>query len=90
MFPKEYHHQIFIAEHGSWNSKESMGYRVSLVRLQGDTPVSYEDFLTGFINKQNNQGCGRPVDVLQMPDGSLLVSDDLNGRVYRITYNENI
>lgn len=85
-FPAEYRNQIFIAEHGSWVRAEPIGYRVSLVRLDGDAAVSYEDFATGWL-QEDGQRWGRPVDVQVMPDGSLLVSDDLAGAIYRIWYD---
>jgi len=85
-FPTEYKNQIFIAEHGSWNRSKKIGYRISLVRLDADgQAVSYEPFATGWLQGQTNWG--RPVDLEQMPDGSLLVSDDQSGAVYRITYD---
>jgi glucose/arabinose dehydrogenase len=83
MFPEHYQNQIFIAEHGSWNRIIPTGYRVSLVRRENNTPVSYEIFAEGWL--QNGVPWGRPVDVLVMPDGALLVSDDLAGAVYRIS-----
>lgn len=85
MFPEEYRNQIFIAEHGSWNRKIPIGYRVSLVRLENGTPVSYEPFADGWL--QGLASWGRPVDVLVMPDGALLVSDDKNNAIYRISYS---
>lgn len=84
MFPAEYKNQIFIAEHGSWNRSKKNGYRITLVRVKDNKAVSYEDFATGW--KQGESVWGRPVDVLNMPDGSLLVSDDYTGAVYRIYY----
>jgi glucose/arabinose dehydrogenase len=84
MFPPEYRHQIFIAEHGSWNRSTPIGYRVSLVRLEGDRAVTYETFAQGWL--RNGRPWGRPVDVLVMPDGALLVSDDHAGAIYRISY----
>ena len=84
MFPEEYRNQIFIAEHGSWNRKIPIGYRVTLVRLENGTPVSYEPFADGWL--QGLAAWGRPVDVLVMPDGALLVSDDKNNAIYRISY----
>ena len=84
MFPAEYRGQIFIAEHGSWNRSRKIGYRVMLVRLKGDETVSYEPFAEGWL--QGEKEWGRPVDVLVMPDGALLVSDDAAGAVYRISY----
>jgi glucose/arabinose dehydrogenase len=84
MFPAEYRQQIFIAEHGSWNRSTPIGYRVSLVRLENNRAVSYEPFAQGWL--QDGKTWGRPVDVLVMPDGSLLVSDDRADVIYRIRY----
>jgi len=84
MFPAQYRKQIFIAEHGSWNRSKKSGYRVSLVRLQGDKVVAYETFASGWL--QGESAWGRPADVLVLPDGSLLVADDQAGAIYRITY----
>jgi glucose/arabinose dehydrogenase len=86
MFPEEYRNQIFIAEHGSWNRDQKIGYRVMLVRLNGSDPVSYEPFIEGWLQGEDNWG--RPADVLIMPDGSMLVSDDQAGLIYRVTYDE--
>jgi glucose/arabinose dehydrogenase len=85
MFPEEYRGQALIAEHGSWNRSSKVGYRVSLVRFAGGQPVAYEVFTDGWLQKQNVSG--RPVDLLELPDGSLLVSDDQNGVIYRISYS---
>ena len=84
MFPANYRNQIIIAEHGSWNRSQKIGYRLMLVRLKGNNAISYQSFVTGWLQGQKNWG--RPVDVLVMPDGSLLVSDDYAGILYRITY----
>jgi glucose/arabinose dehydrogenase len=84
MFPSEFRGQVFIAEHGSWNRSKPIGYRVSLVRLEGNRAASYEVFADGWL--QGGRSWGRPVDVQVLPDGSLLVSDDKAGRIYRITY----
>jgi glucose/arabinose dehydrogenase len=84
MFPSEYRDQIFIAEHGSWNRVVPIGYRVALVRLENGTPVGTEVFADGWL--QGTGAWGRPVDLQVMPDGSLLVSDDRAGAIYRITY----
>ena len=83
-FPPAYRHQVFIAEHGSWNRSAKIGYRVSLVRLQGNKAVSYEPFAEGWL--QGESAWGRPADLLVLPDGSLLVSDDHAGAIYRITH----
>ncbi len=84
-FPPSYRNQIFIAEHGSWNRSKKIGYRVTLVRLENNRAVSYEPFATGWL--QGETAWGRPADVLVMPDGSLLVSDDYAGAIYRIRYH---
>ena len=84
MFPEAYRNQVFIAEHGSWNRSRKIGYRIMLVRLNGDTATTYEPFATGWLQGESNWG--RPVDVLVMPDGALLVSDDQAGIIYRISY----
>jgi len=86
MFPDEYKKQIFIAEHGSWNRSKKSGYRVSLVRLDGNRAVSYEPFASGWLNEETDEIWGRPVDVELLPDGSMLVSDDYAGAIYRIYY----
>jgi glucose/arabinose dehydrogenase len=86
MFPKSYQNQIFIAEHGSWNRSHKVGYRITLVRLQGNRELSYEPFAQGWLIGENEWG--RPVDLEVMADGSMLVSDDQNGVIYRITYAE--
>ncbi len=95
MFPAEYKGQIFIAEHGSWNREDPLGYRVMQVRFDGDRVVSYEVFAEGWLaggdgdgNKQGSADAwGRPVDLMVMPDGALLVSDDAAGKIYRIAYS---
>ena len=85
MFPEEYQNQVFIAEHGSWNRAEKIGYRVSLVK-PGNGEASYEPFISGWLKDESVSG--RPVDILLMPDGSMLVSDDYSGRIYRVAYSE--
>jgi glucose/arabinose dehydrogenase len=85
MFPAEYRNQIFIAEHGSWNRSRKTGYRVSLVRLDPSGKVkSYETFAQGWL--QGESAWGRPVDLEVLADGSLAVSDDSAGVIYRISY----
>jgi glucose/arabinose dehydrogenase len=87
MFPKTYKNAIFIARHGSWNKSQKQGGDVVVVKLDKDGKMkSMEPFLTGFL--EDNKYVGRPVDVMQLKDGSLLVSDDWNGAVYRITYGK--
>ena len=84
MFPGAYRGAIFIAEHGSWNRSEPIGYRLTVVDVEGEHASHYRTFASGWL--QGGQAWGRPVDVLEMPDGALLVSDDHLGAVYRITY----
>ena len=85
MFPEPYRRQIFIAEHGSWNRTAPLGYRVMLVRLEGERTTSYEVFAEGWLGA-DGEPWGRPVDILVMPDGALLVSDDKGGKLYRISH----
>ncbi len=88
LFPEEYHNQIFIAEHGSWNRFTPIGYRITVVTLDKDRKaVSYKVFAEGWL--QGRRSWGRPVDVLVMPDGALLVSDDKAGAIYRISYGKD-
>jgi glucose/arabinose dehydrogenase len=84
MFPSEYRDRIFIAEHGSWNRSKKAGYQVISVKISNGQASDVRPFMTGFLQGEN--AWGRPVDVLEMKDGSLLVSDDLAGAIYRITY----
>jgi glucose/arabinose dehydrogenase len=84
-FPAAYRNQIFIAEHGSWNRSRKIGYRITVVRLDASgNAVGYEPFAQGWL--QGEDAWGRPADVLVAPDGSLLVSDDRAGAIYRIRY----
>ena len=88
MFPSAYRNQIFIAEHGSWNRTPEAGhtgYRITVAHVDADEVVRYETFAEGWLGADNT-AWGRPVDVLVMPDGSLLVSDDTAGVIYRITH----
>jgi glucose/arabinose dehydrogenase len=84
-FPEFYRGQLFIAEHGSWNRSEPVGYRLGLARIAEGRVVSYSPFAEGWLGADGVSG--RPVDLLVAPDGSLLVSDDHAGVVYRISYN---
>lgn len=84
-FPERYRNAVFIAEHGSWNRSRKVGYRVSVVRLEGERAVAYEPFVAGWL--QDESAWGRPADVLVMRDGSLLVSDDHAGAIYRVSYS---
>ena len=88
MFPTKYANRLFIAQHGSWNRSRKSGYRVMMVTLNkdGKTVDTVEEFATGWM--ENERAWGRPVDLLVMPDGALLISDDTANAVYRVTYSE--
>ncbi len=90
MFPAEYHDNIFIAMHGSWNRTTKQGYNVMRVILDAKGGATMKPFLTGFLTdeKADPPMWGRPVDVLLMRDGAMLVSDDYNGIIYRISYGK--
>ena len=95
MFPARYKNAVLVAEHGSWNRSKPSGYRVMVARTDGRRVTSYEPFLDGFMpNRENAPGgwgaqaasSGRPADVLQRPDGSVLISDDTGNRLLRVSY----
>ena len=86
MFPGKYRNQIIIAEHGSWNRSKKIGYRLVTVTLRNNRAVIYKEFASGW--KQGEKVWGRPADVLVLPDGSMLVSDDHAGVIYRISYTK--
>ena len=87
-FPNSYKNQILLAEHGSWNRSNKIGYQLSLVRLDGTNAASYEAFASGWLDTEKDEAWGRPVDLEHMPDGSLLVSDDFADVIYRIYYQK--
>ncbi len=83
-FPAKYHNAIFIAEHGSWNRSTPSGYRIVVAYPQPDGTAITEVFAEGWLN--GSRAWGRPADVLEAPDGSLLVSDDSANMIYRIAF----
>jgi glucose/arabinose dehydrogenase len=86
MFPREYHNALFVVRHGSWNKTKKIGGDIVVVKLNADGTVkSIEPFITGFL--VNNNYIGRPVDVEVMKDGSMLISDDWDGAIYRVSYS---
>lgn len=87
LFPDDYQGDLFIAEHGSWNRDRKIGYRVMRVKVVDNRAVSYDPFAYGWLDEDAQEAFGRPVDVIVMPDGSLLVSDDSANAIYRITYS---
>jgi glucose/arabinose dehydrogenase len=84
-FPAEYKNQLFVAQHGSWNRTEPQGYRVALVKFNHEQAISEQDFISGWLNK-DGEILGRPVDILTLPNGSLLISDDKLGVIYKVSY----
>jgi len=84
MFPAKYHDAIFLARHGPWNRSKKWAADVVAIFIDAKGRARMEPFLTGLV--ENNQYLGRPADVMVMKDGSLLVSDDHNGAIYRISY----
>lgn len=87
MFPSEYRNNIFIAEHGSWNRSKKIGYRIERVQLDNASKIAKKEiFAEGWL--QENEAWGKPVDVLVMPDGALLISDEMAGVIYRISYDK--
>ena len=86
MFPSRYRNQIFIAEHGSWNRSVPIGYRITLAVFDNSNTARYQIFADGWL--KNNRAWGRPVDIIVINDGSLLISDDRAGVIYRIFYRD--
>ena len=87
MFPAEYQNTAFIARKGSWNRERPFGFDVVNVRVGEDGKANVRPFITGFNeDKDSYKFWGRPAYIAQMPDGALLVSDEQNGAIYRISY----
>jgi glucose/arabinose dehydrogenase len=76
----------FVTFRGSWNRSQPVGYKVARLRFVNGSPVGFEDFLTGFLSDDGTSYFGRPTGLAIGPDGSLFVSDDTNGVIYRVTY----
>jgi glucose/arabinose dehydrogenase len=87
MFPQQYQNVAFVARRGSWNRTQKFGYDVAVARISGGK-AKIEPFLAGLLDEKANTFHGRPTYVLPIADGSLLVSDEQNGAVYRITYSK--
>ena len=88
MFPEVYKNQLFVARHGSWNRTSKIGYDVALVKLDGNVSKGLESFINGWLDESTQKAWGRPVDVLQLNDGSLLISDDQANVIYRVSYQQ--
>ena len=86
MFPEGFRGDIFIAEHGSWNRTVPVGYRVVRVQMRAGKAVNEDVFASGWLRR--GRAWGRPVDLMTLPDGSLLLSDDKADVVYRISYSD--
>jgi glucose/arabinose dehydrogenase len=89
MFPPEYRGNAFVALHGSWNRERRTGYKIIRVPFRNGHPTGgYDDFVVGWMtNEQSRSVWGRPVDVLVLGDGSLLISDDGGEKIWRVTYS---
>jgi glucose/arabinose dehydrogenase len=87
-FPAEYQGDAFITMRGSWNRGEPTGYKVVRLQFEDGQPVGFEDFVTGWLMDDGQSHFGRVAGLTTAPDGSLLVSDDTNGVIYRISYAE--
>ncbi|MEY4684253.1 MAG: hypothetical protein RLZ25_712 [Pseudomonadota bacterium] len=87
-FPESYRHQLLVAQHGSWNRSAPHGYRVVMLKYKKGLPVSEQVFAEGWL-KSDGTVIGRPVDLLELKDGSLLVSDDYSGLIYRISVSSS-
>ena len=89
-FPADYKNQLFIAKHGSWNRSKKSGYEVILARLDAMGKVSAQEVMvSGWLDQASQEAWGRPVDVQQLADGSLLISDDVANCIYRLSYTAN-
>ena len=88
MFPKDYRGDAFVALHGSWNRSKRTGYKIIRIHFRGGKPVGgYDDFLTGWMLDENSRDVwGRPVGLLVLPDGSMLITDDGANKIWRVTY----
>lgn len=86
MFPASYKNQLIIARHGSWNRSKKSGHDVTLVRIRNNKSAGQETFASGWLDDATQKVWGRPVDVLELPDGSLLISDDQANVIYRVSY----
>lgn len=88
MFPSTYKNQVFVAKHGSWNRSKKSGYMVAVEEIDAAGKVTGEKiFASGWLDEATQEVWGRPVDVQELPDGSLLISDDMAGVIYRVTYS---
>jgi glucose/arabinose dehydrogenase len=91
MFPATHKNQAIIAKHGSWNRSKKSGYEVVMAKIDGAGQVTGQEvFATGWLDEASQEVWGRPVDVQELPDGSLLISDDMAGCIYRVSYSNRV
>ena len=88
MFPPSYRNAMIIARHGSWNRSQRFGYDVVVARADASGRAKVEPFLTGWLDAEANKFLARPTDVFQMKDGSILISDEYGGALFRISYKQ--
>ena len=100
MFPAEYRNAVIVAQHGSWNRSQPLGYRVMVVKNDGHKVLDYQPFVDGFLHgvrgtpgvapdgRTTGDAYARPADTLVLRDGSVLISDDQGGRIFRVTYGK--
>lgn len=88
MFPAEYKKRLLVAEHGSWNRSKKAGYRVMMATIENNKVTEYQPFIEGWLEEKEDTAWGRPVALLAMPDGSVLLSDDFADTIYRVTYKK--
>ena len=86
-FPEQFRGQLFVAQHGSWNRTVPQGYQIALINFKNGKPDSEQAFISGWLTAKG-EVLGRPVDILQLPNGSLLISDDKLGVVYKVEYSK--
>ncbi len=86
MFPKEYQGKAFVAQHGSWNRSKKVGYRIMMVDVENGEATNSQPFIDGWLNDETQEASGRPVDILWLQDGSMLISDDYGDAIYRVSY----
>lgn len=89
-FPEAYRHRLLVAEHGSWNRSEKAGYRIIAVDKPRSSSPVVMPFVTGWLDKSADDAWGRPVDILQLKDGSILISDDYADVIYRVSYQQPV
>lgn len=90
MFPSSYQGKAFIAEHGSWNRSKKVGYRIMMVDIKDGIVENSQPFIDGWLNESTQKESGRPVDILWLKDGSMLISDDYADAIYRVSYSDTM